>query len=73
MELFKMRASTLFVAALGLLALPEISAEPPHVLPHGVSSFAVFITLGLLCLALGLGLRSFSKAPSDLSINQPKK
>jgi hypothetical protein len=27
----------------------------------------------LVCLVIGLGLRAFSKPPTDLSINQPKK
>jgi hypothetical protein len=73
MKLLKLLASVLFVAMLCLLAVPGMAAEPATLLPAGVSSLAVFIVLGLLCLVVGLGLRAFSKPPTDLSINQPKK
>jgi hypothetical protein len=73
MKLLKLLAGVLFVAMLCLLAVPGMAAEPATPLPVGVSSLAVFIGLGLLCLVVGLGLRAFSKPPTDLSINQPKK
>lgn len=72
MKLFRMLSSVLFVAILCLFALPLIAAEPANLLPAGISSLAIFITLGLLCLVIGLGLRAFSKPPTDLSINQKK-
>jgi len=73
MKRLKMLASVLFVAMICLLAVPGVAAERATLLPVGVSSLAVFITLGLLCLVVGLGLRAFSKPPTDLSINQTKK
>ena len=73
MKLFQMQANTLFVVVLCLLAVPGVSAEPAHLLPAGVSSLSIFVTLGLLCLVVGLGLRAFSKPPGDLRINQPRK
>jgi hypothetical protein len=73
MKLFKMLTSALFVAILCLIAVPGMSAEPANLLPAHVGSLSIFVTLGLLCLAIGLGLCTFSKASTDLSINQPKK
>jgi hypothetical protein len=73
MRLFKLLVSMLFVAALCLLAVPAAAAEPASLLPAGISSLTIFVTLALLCLLVGLGLRAFSKPPTDLSINQPKK
>ena len=73
MKQFKMPINTLAVAVLCLLAVPGMSAESTHLLPAGISSLAVFVTIGLLCLVVGLALRAFSKPPSDLSINQNKK
>lgn len=72
-KLFKTVPSALFVAVLCLLAVSGMSAEPANLLPAGVSSLSIFVTLGLLCLVIGLGLRAFSKPPSDLSINQSRK
>lgn len=73
MKLFKTLFSALFVAILCLLALPLMAAEPANLLPAGIGSLTIFITLALLCLAIGLGLRAFSKPPTDLSINQRTK
>lgn len=73
MKLFKMPSSALFVAILCLLALPLMAAEPSNLLPAGIGSLTTFITLALICLAIGLALRAFSKPPSDLSINQRTK
>lgn len=73
MKLFKMLTTALFVAILCVLAVPGMSAEPASLLPGRVGSLSIFMTLGLLGLAIGLGLRAFSKPPSDLSINQPRK
>jgi hypothetical protein len=73
MKLFKTLAGAVFVATLCLLAVAKMSAKSAGLFPAGVSSLSIFITLGLLCLVIGLGLRAFSKPPSDLSINQPKK
>lgn len=73
MKLFRMLFSALFVAILCLTALPSMAAEPANLLPAGMGSLTIFITLALLCLAIGLGLRAFSKPPSDLSINQRNK
>jgi hypothetical protein len=73
MKLFKMLTSVLFVGILCLFAVPGMAAEPANLLGVHVNSLSIFITLGLLCLAIGLGLRAFSKPPSDLRINQPKK
>jgi hypothetical protein len=73
MKLFNTMATALFVATLCLLAVLKLSAKAIHLFPAGVSSLSIFITLGLLCLALGLGLRAFSKPPADLSINQKTK
>jgi hypothetical protein len=73
MKLFKTLASALFVATLCLLAVLRMSAKSANLFPAGVSSLSVFITLGLICLVVGLGLRAFSKPPADLSINQSKK
>jgi len=33
----------------------------------------ILITLGLVCLVIGVVLRAFSKSPSDLSLNQRTK
>jgi hypothetical protein len=74
MKLFKMLAgAVLFLAVLCVLAVPGASAESANQLPATFSSLSIFVTLGLLCLVIGLGLRAFSKPPTDLSINQPKK
>ena len=73
MKLFKMLASVLFVVILCLIAVPGMSAEPANLVLARVGSLSIFITLGVLCLVIGLGLRAFSKPPSDLSINQRKK
>lgn len=73
MKLFKTLASPLLVAALCLLAVPGAAAESAIRLPAGISSLTIFTTLGVLCLVVGLGLRAFSKPPTDLSINQTKK
>jgi hypothetical protein len=74
MKLFKMLTKTLFVAGLSLLAAPGISAEPAHLLPAAsIGSLSIFIALALICLVIGLGLRAFSKPPSDLSLNQRTK
>jgi len=73
MKLFKMLASVLFVVILCLIAVPGMSAEPANLVLARVGSLSIFITLGVLCLVIGLGLRAFSKPPSDLSINQSKK
>ncbi len=73
MKLFKMPAGALFVAILCFLAVPGMAAEPANLFAAGVSSLSIFVTLGLVCLVVGLGLRAFSKPPADLSINQPKK
>lgn len=70
MKLLKMLSSALLVT---ILALPLMAAEPAHLIPAGVSSLTIFITIALICLVVGLGLRAFSKPPTDLSINQPKK
>jgi uncharacterized membrane protein YcfT len=73
MKLSKMLSSALLVAIVCLLALPGMASEPANLRPAGFSSLSIFIVLGLLCLVIGLGLRAFSKPPTDLSINQPKK
>jgi uncharacterized membrane protein YcfT len=73
MKVLKMLSSALLVTIFCLLALPLMAAEPAHLIPAGVSSLTIFITIGLICLVVGLGLRGFSKPPADLSINQPKK
>ena len=73
MKLFKMLASPLFVAMLCLLAVPGAAAESAIRFPAWISSLSILITLGVLCLVVGLGLRAFSKPPTDLSINQTKK
>lgn len=73
MRPLKMIASGLFVAVPCLLSVPAVAAEPANLLPAGVTSFSIFVTLGLLCLVVGLGLRAFSRPQADLSINQPKK
>jgi hypothetical protein len=33
----------------------------------------ILITLGLVCLVIGVVLRAFSKSPGDLSLNQRTK
>ena len=73
MKPLKMIASAMFVAVLCLLSAPAAAAEPANLLPSGVTSLSIFVTLGLLCLVVGLGLRAFSRPQADLSINQPKK
>jgi hypothetical protein len=73
MKLFKILASPLFAALLCLLAVRGAAAESAIRLPAGISSLSIFITLGVLCLVVGLGLRACSKPPTDLSINQTKK
>jgi ABC-type phosphate transport system auxiliary subunit len=73
MRPLKMIASALFVAVLCLLSVPAVAAEPANLLPAGVTSISIFVTLGLLCLVVGIGLRAFSRPQADLSINQPKK
>jgi hypothetical protein len=73
MKPLKMIASATLVAVLCLLSAPAAAAEPANLFPAGVTSLSIFVTLGLLCLVVGLGLRAFSKPPADLSINQPKK
>jgi hypothetical protein len=73
MKLFRMLASALLIGILCLLAAPAAAAEPAALFPSGISSLAIFVTLAVLCLLVGLGLRAFSKPPADLSINQPKK
>jgi hypothetical protein len=73
MKPLKMIASAMFVAVLCLLSVPVAAAEPANLLPAGVTSLSIFVTLGLLCLVVGLGLRAFSRPQADLSINQPKK
>ena len=73
MKLFKVLASPLFVATLCMLAVPGAAGESAVRLPARISSLSIFITLAVLCLVVGLGLRAFSKPPADLSINQTKK
>jgi hypothetical protein len=73
MRPLKMIASALLVAVLCLLSVPAVAAEPANLLPAGVTSISIFVTLGLLCLVVGIGLRAFSRPQADLSINQPKK
>jgi hypothetical protein len=36
-------------------------------------TMTILITLGLVCLVIGVVLRAFSKSPSDLSLNQRAK
>jgi len=36
-------------------------------------NMTILITLGLVCLVIGVVLRAFSKSPSDLSLNQRTK
>jgi hypothetical protein len=36
-------------------------------------NMTILITLGVVCLVLGVVLRAFSKPPSDLSLNQRTK
>lgn len=70
MKLIRMLFSALFVAILCVTVLPSMAAEPANLLPAGMGSFTVFITPALLCSAMGLGLRAFSKPPSGLE-HQP--
>ena len=49
------------------------STDPPNRLPTTASSLSMFITIALLCLIAGLILRTFTKRPTDLSINQYNK
>lgn len=37
------------------------TAEPPNQLPATASTLSIFIMLGLICLAIGLALRTFTK------------
>jgi hypothetical protein len=48
-------------------------AQPPAQLPKTASSLSIFITIALACLLIGVIMRAFSKAPTDLSINQTKE
>lgn len=68
-------AGALCVAAVCLL-VPEASAlaPAPQVAKTG-SSLVVPVMLGavVLCLVIGVVLRAFSKAPSELSLNQRTK
>jgi len=76
MKLFKKVAGVLLVAMFCLIAVPGISAESVGRFPatiSSLSSLSIFVVLALLCLVVGLGLRAFSKPPTDLSINQTKK
>ncbi len=76
MKWFRTIASTLCLAVVWVLALPEASglAEPPQIAKTG-SSLAVPIMLGavVLCLVIGVILRTFSKPPAELSLNQRTK
>lgn len=67
---------TLCLAVVWVLLLPEASALalPPQVAKTS-SSLVVPVMLGVvvLCLVIGIVLRSFSKPPGELSINQRTK
>jgi hypothetical protein len=74
MTSFKTFASTLCLAVVCLLDVPEASArELPNQLPKTASSLPVLIMFGLLCLVIGVVLRAFSKPAAELSLNQPTK
>ena len=70
MKLFKMLASVLFVAMLCLVAVPGVSAEPANLVAAGISSLSIFITLGLVCLVVGLGL---PQAQANHQANQSER
>jgi hypothetical protein len=72
MKPFKLFATVLSLAVSCVLALPA-AAEASNQGPKTISSLSIFVMLALLCLVIGLGLRAFSKPPTDLSINQTKK
>lgn len=66
---------TLCVAVVCLLT-PEASAmalAPQFMKTGGFLAIAVVLGGVLLCLVIGVGLRSFSKPSAELSLNQRKK
>lgn len=76
MKSFTTFAGTLFLAVVWQLALPEASAMalPVH-LPKTSNSLTVPIMLAavVLCVVIGIGLRTFSKPEAELSLNQRTK
>lgn len=76
MKSFMTFAGTFCLAVIWVLALPRASALtlPLH-LPKTSNSLTVPIMLAavLLCVVIGVVLRSFSKPPAELSLNQRTK
>ena len=76
MRSFMTCAGTLCLAVVWVLLQPEASALTlaPEV-PKTSSSLTIPIMLGavVLCLVVGVVLRSFSKPSAELSLNQPDK
>ena len=68
-------AGALCVAVICLLA-PEASAlalSPQFMKTGGFLAISVVLGVVALCLVIGIVLRAFSKASSDLSLNQRTK
>ena len=62
--------------ALACLLVPEASAmalAPQFMKTGGFLAIAVVLGGVLLCLVIGVALRSFSKPSAELSLNQRKK
>ena len=76
MKSFTTFAGTLCLAVVWVLALPEASAMtlPVH-LPKTSNSLTVpiMLTAVVVCVAIGVGLRAFSKPEAELSLNQRTK
>ena len=75
MKSFTTFAGTLCLAVVWVLALPEASAMTLPLLPKTNNSLTVPIMLAavMLCLAIGVVLRAFSKPEAELSLNQRPK
>jgi hypothetical protein len=74
MKSFRTFAGALCLAVVWVLLLPKASALAPQVPKAGGSlTIPIMLAAVVLCLVLGLGLRAFSKPPSDLSLNQRVK
>jgi len=76
MKSFRTVASALCMAVVSVFFVPEASALAlPTEVPKASSSLTIPIMLGavVVCLVIGVILRTFSKPPAELSLNQRTK
>jgi uncharacterized membrane protein YczE len=76
MKSFRTVAGALFMAVVSVLFVREASALAlPTDVAKTSSSLTIPIMLGavVVCLAIGVILRAFSKPPAELSLNQRTK